>query len=486
MKKEMKILLVSLIAVFFASLFAGSFAGALTLNEYLAQVQSKNKTFKSLDASANAAGGRFANEDLDLSPVLTLQGNYLDDKSLQIFGPGVELDRNQVKTYSLGLSKKFSSGTTVAASTGVQGVLTDMSDGGTSGSIDTYSGFAELSLTQSLWKDFFGHATRLRWEREAALRTQEKQSYNLQARQTLVQAESHYWDLIYAQENIKIRQAGLDRAKAILQWVQRRFSNGIGDKADVLNAKGLAEQRELEVLNAQDDLRTAQQNVADDLEIGDIKDLPEFSGNLGQKRPLQSYVSTGKIDGRVVKLDAYLSMLEAKAKAVSSEEAEDSLRPDLVLQGSYKTNGYDDDLNGSWSHVSDPGHPTSSIGVQFRWLLDWDTKGAVRNTAKLDALAASYKQERALLESDSSWRELNRKNNELGKQIDVAERIADTQMAHALAERNKLSKGRAITSDVIIAEQDADEAALNLTKLKTEQRKLEAQGRLYVAVEEAQ
>jgi outer membrane protein TolC len=455
------------------------------LDEYLVQVHNKNSNFKAYDASTNAAEGRFATADLELSPILTLQGNYLDDQSLTIYGPGVELTRNQVKTYSLGLSKEFSSGTTAAISTGVQGVLTDLSNGGQSSSIDTYSGFAQVSLSQSLWKDFFGHSTRLRWEREGIQRTQEKQSYNLQARQTLIDAESNYWDLIFSQEDIKIREAGLTRAREILQWVQRRFSNGIGDRADVLNAQGLAQQRELELLNAKDDLRTAQQKVADDLQLKDVKELPMISGNLDVKRPLQSYISSGKIEGRVVRLDAYLSVLDAKAKAVSSEEANESLKPDLVVQGSYKTNGYDDDLNGSWSRVTDPGHPTTNVGVQFKWFLDWETKGSVRNTAKMDALAASYKQERALIESDSSWSELNRKNNELTAKIEVAQKIADTQMAHAAAERIKLSKGRAITSDVILAEQDADEAALNLTRLKTMQRKLETQGRLYVAIEEA-
>jgi outer membrane protein TolC len=484
MKREIKVLIFSLLAVFFASFFAGGFAQALTLEEYLAQVQSKNKNFRSFEASTSAAEDRFATMDLDLSPALTLKGSYLDDKALVIYGPGIELTRNQVTTYSAELSKKFSSGTTAAVSTGVQGVRTDVTGFGGGAPIETYSGFAEVSLSQSLWKDFFGHATRLRWEREEALRTQEKQSYNLQARQTLIAAESAYWDLIYAQEDIKIREAGLDRAKAILQWVQRRNSNGIGDKADVLNAQGLAQARELELLNAKDDLRTAQQKVADQLEIKNLTELPDLQGNLGQNRSVKSYVNPATAKNRIVRLDAYLAILDAKAKAVAADESQDSLRPDLVVQGSYKTNGYDDDLNGSWSKTTDPGHPTVNVGVEFRWLLDWETKGAARNAAKMDALAATLKKERQLIESDSDWSELLRKNDELSKKIVVAQKISETQTAHAAAERQKLSKGRAITSDVITAEQDADEAALTLTKLKTEQRKLESQGRLYIAIGE--
>ena len=276
----------------------------------------------------------------------------------------------------------------------------------------------------------------------------------------------------------------MDRAKAILQWVQRRNSNGIGDKADVLNAQGLAQARELELLNAKDDLRTAQQKVADQLEIKNLSELPDLQGNLGQNRSVKSYVNPASAKNRIVRLDAYLAILDAKAKAVVAEESQDSLRPDLVVQGSYKTNGYDDDLNGSWAKTTDPGHPTVNVGVEFRWLLDWETKGAARNAAKMDALAATLKKERQLIESDSDWSELLRKNDELSKKIAVAQKISETQTAHAAAERQKLAKGRAITSDVITAEQDADEAALTLTKLKTEQRKLESQGRLYIAIGE--
>ena len=51
----------------------------------------------------------------------------------------------------------------------------------------------------------------------------------------------------------------------------------------------------------------------------------------------------------------------------------------------------------------------------------------------------------------------------------------------ALVEKDKLSKGRTITSEAITAEQDAAETALTLMKLRTEQRKLESQAKLFIA-----
>jgi hypothetical protein len=177
-------------------------------------------------------------------------------------------------------------------------------------------------------------------------------------------------------------------------------------------------------------------------------------------------------------------MLDAQVKKVNAQEAAESVRPDLVLQGQYKTNGYGDNDNQALSNINDRNYPTTSVGVNFTWLLDWDTKNAVRNSAQKDALAAQLKKERQLLESRTSWSEFNRRHAELSAQIKAAGVLSEVQTNKAAAERDKLSKGRSITSNVITAEQDAAESQLTLTKLKAEQRKLESQGRLFVKIQE--
>lgn len=455
----------------------------MTLEEYLARVQNESRSVKALEASTEAAEFRYLQADLELSPVLTLKGSYLDDKSLDTPGPGMTMSHVEAREYSMGLAKKFSTGTKASVTTGVASQSTTIDAGGpTANEITKNEGFMAFGLAQSLWKDFFGHATRLRWDRQEAQQLAEKQSYSLKTKQALIDAEAAFWDHVYLEQDLEIRKDNLERARKIESWVQRRVGNGIGDRADLLNAQGLVAARELEVINAVDELEASKKNIADILEIGESESVPTLTANLDKSRSMISYVEGGS-SGKVIRLDSYLAVLEARAKEVGALEAADSVRPDLVLEGQYRTNGYDTTMRKAYSNSTDKDHPTTAVALTFTWLLDWETTGGVKTTAKQDALAAKLTKEKKLIESETAWEEIQRRHMELGKKIEASDKMAKIQTAKAAAERDKLSKGRSITSQVVTAEEDAAESVLVLNKLKVAQRKLESQGRIFVKVE---
>lgn len=477
MKKTMK---QAVCFLFLTQIFVIPVRG-MSLDEYLSVVQNRNKTYASLQALQGAATFRFEQENIELSPILTGGANYLDDKSLTSNGVGV-ITHQQVRSYNLGLAKKFSTGTKASVTGSVQAVNAEGTMGVVPFNTESHTGTLGFTLSQSLYKDLFGRGTHLRWERERALQRQEQGTYDLQAKQTLIDAETAFWDLFYLQEELQLRKEGRERAKKIEGWVKNRFQNGIGDRADLLNAQGLVAARELLELAAQDQLLGAKKTVADQMQWARDQEIPKMEAHFEDIRPLSQFVS-GK-SGRVVRLDSYLAILEAQAKSVGASEALDKVRPDVVLSGQYKTNGYDTSDTGALNRMTDKDHPVTGVGLSFSWILDWETKDAVRNTAKQEALAAQLKKEQKLLESDTAWNEINRRHGELTKQIQVAAQISTIQAQRAAAERDKLAKGRSITSQVITAEQDAAEAALTLTKLRAQQRKLESQGRLFVKLEE--
>ncbi len=456
---------------------------ALSLDEYLAIVAQKHGGLKALDASKEAAEGRKTSQEIDLSPVLTLSGSYLDDKKTTASSPTYLINHNEVRSYSLGLAKKFVSGTQLQVSTTAQQINTDYTNSGTGGAAQVGVGAAALSFSQSLWKDSFGVGTRKKVERQKLTADLEQQGYDLQAQQLLIDAEAAYWDLIYQQNEVELRSSSLERAKRIETWVKQRYGNGIGDKADVLNAQGLLATRELQLVMSQDDLKAAQQKVIDILELKKGDSLPELKGDMNSRRDLTSYLG-GQKTGRVLRLDSYLSVIESKAKALVADEVVESMKPDLSLSGSYQTNAYvyGEGVTSGFNQATKTDKPTAYVALQLTWLLDGDVKNANRNAAKKDALAAALRQERKLLESESTWSEIQRRYSELSKKIELAAKISRVQTDKAAAERDKLSKGRSITSQVITAEQDAAEAELTLSKLKVEQRKLEVQGRLFVKV----
>jgi hypothetical protein len=125
-----------------------------------------------------------------------------------------------------------------------------------------------------------------------------------------------------------------------------------------------------------------------------------------------------------------------------------------------------------------------AVGLKLSWLLDGDLKKGTRNAAKQDALASDLKSYRKILESDTAWSEMQRRHSELSQKIISAQLMAQIQVEKSNTERDKLSKGRTVTSQVITAEQDADEALSVLTKLRAEQRKLESNTRLFIRLQE--
>jgi hypothetical protein len=218
------------------------------------------------------------------------------------------------------------------------------------------------------------------------------------------------------------------------------------------------------------------------MELKDSDPFPVIEGDIGASRPLNTLVSGGK--GRVVQIEAYIKSLDAKVSAVSAEEVEDKFRPDLVLTGSYNTNALGQDMPDASQNLADVDRPTAKVSLNFQYLFDTSVKKAAKDGARKQALANRMIAERQLLESDSAWSELNRRYNEMSKRVQSAEQINKLQSDRARATNDLFNKGRTITMNVVDAENDAATSELNLSRLKTEQRKMEAQGRLYMTVEE--
>ena len=118
------------------------------------------------------------------------------------------------------------------------------------------------------------------------------------------------------------------------------------------------------------------------------------------------------------------------------------------------------------------------------YMFDTSVKNSARGAARKEALAAQLMSEKKNLESETQWIELNRRYSEMSKRVENASEMSRLQSAAAKAQTDLFNKGRSITATVINAEEDSGAAELNLTKLKSEQRKMEAQGRLFVVIEE--
>lgn len=472
MKKHKYTLLLSLI-------FAHAGASAMTLEQYLAEVQKRNKDFQAYSTSKEAAEDRRQAGDIGLSPVLTMAGGYLSDEA-QPQTIGTKIVSRQ---YSLGVAKEFSTGTKASVTGNVQ--QTKIRDVPPAfASLSDYSASSlGLSLSQSLWKNFFGNGTRLRQQRQAAAASLEKESLNLQQRQILIDAEMAYWDYLYQQEELKSRTESLERAKKIETWLKRRYADGINDKADYLNGQALTASRQLLLDSTRDQAIAAEKNIRLFLEMDDQEKIPSLESDFKQPRDIRALI--GGDSGRVLRLDAYLAALDAKTRNLGAKEAADQLKPDLVLQGSYNTNSnIQSSPDVALNKIVNLDIPTAKLGLNFTYIFDTDAKLSQESLYRKEALAAQLKSERKMLESETAWAELLRRYGEMLKQIDTAERISQIQINRAKEQALKLARGRAVTSDVVNSEEDASTSILTLNRLRSEARKMEAQSRLFIRLNE--
>lgn len=456
-------------------------AVAMDLQEYLKTVESKHKTVQALNVSQEAADLREEAGDIDLVPVLTAGVSYLNDKSPLSQFALLGASESKSLNYNLGLAKRFSSGTTAS----IYGNTAEFENVGTIADPRFQKfgvGALGVSLSQSLWKDAFGRATRLRWDRQAAATKAEKGNYDLQKRLLLIQAETAFWNYFLAEEALRIGRTSLERAKKIEGWTKRRVGDGISDRADLLETQGLVSARQLQLITVQDEQESAKRQIRDYLELAPSESFPVLNGDISQVRPLNSLIE-GKT-GKVVALEAYLASLAAKAKNIAAREVEEFYRPDLVLSGAYNTNAFTEDMPSATSHLTDTERPTAKIALNINYQFDTSVKKAAKDAARKDALAAQLQSEQKMLESDSAWIELNRRYIEMSKRVDAATDSVRIQMARSKAQTDLFNKGRSITFNVVNAEEDVATAELNLYRLKSEQRKMEAQGRLFITLEE--
>ena len=448
---------------------------AMTLDEYMGLVLKKNRLVNSYEISIEASKEKMVAGDLILAPILTAGYSMASDKS----EPSAVADKRSTNTASLGLAKKFSTGTSVTLS--AQTLKYEYDIPVVSGNIGYSTGGLGLSLQQSLWKDFLGHATRLRQDRESMTNKLENFGFELQKRITLIQTESDFWDCLVAQEDLKLKQDNFERAKKLDSWTSNRVNNGISDQSDLLQVRALANLRGLELATAKVALKSRETKIKENIDFSQSDSIPELTANLTDTR---SYVSDLAKKKNIVKLDTYLTSLEAEVKQKVSEEVVDSLRPDLALLGKYNTSSYNTDNSEMQKNISKTDRPITFVGVSLSWLFGSDAKNSQLLSAKKDALASSYRAEQAKISSENSWQEHLRQYELIKGNVLTLEKIAQLQRDRAKSEQVKFTKGRTITSNVVNAETDAAQAEVNYLTAKSGLRKLEASTQLFISISE--
>jgi len=255
----------------------------------------------------------------------------------------------------------------------------------TSNSYKYSNGSIEVDLTQPLLKNFWIDSTRLTIRLAKNQLKSSEQGLRLQVITSVTAVENAYYELIYAQENVKVQQEALDLAQTQLDQDRQRVQIGTLAQLDV-------QQDEAQVATSKANLIAAQYTLVTDQNI--LKNLLTDQYARWHDRdiqptatitnaPLQLFdVQDSWSKGMTMRPDLLQSRLSVEAQGIQLKFDRNQLFPELDLKGTYGYGGSGgQQYSDTFGQINDGSQPFYSYGAQLSLPL---SNVKARNTLKSD------------------------------------------------------------------------------------------------------
>ncbi len=455
-------------------------SGVLDLETYIDQVQDRHEGFKAARSIREATQSRSTESELLTLPRLSAQIQSVIDERPQV-QPAFLGTRTTDQLYRISVDQATSFGTT--ARLGYQFNYRQI-DGVNAQFVPRnsfYLGTPTLELSQQLLKNGFGSEIRAQKEvgRAAAQASSFEQSYR--ARGILVEARAAYWRAAVAQKIVDAQKLLLQRARKMADWSNRRVRLQLADRADSIQADALVKVRQLELQNAEDELKNAAR-LLNSLRNAPVSKLDTLEEALqGLDAPIVES-SLGEVERKLsapmrddVKQAQELSKL-ASAQAILGEEKN---RSQLEVYGAYALNSLEPDATRGWQNSWSTSNPTTTLGVRFATPLDFSLASKTKEAYLKESVAAESVYQRRLIDQQREAQELAFQIRAANQRVRLLKEIEETQEQKLNNERERLYKGRSTTFQVLQFEQDASLAQVNLIRTQGELKTLLARTELY-------
>jgi outer membrane protein len=410
---------------------------------------------------------------ISYSPTVVLDANLVQLRAPTNPGGG-----RTVHLHSAGIVWRSPVGTVVSA----EGVMTQglPADGGPS------QGGVVLGVSQPLLRDAWltGAALPLR---EAELQTAVQREVFRQALNALiVEVETGYWDLAVAEADMVIKTRSLARARQQFEDTQENIRRGILAPTEVYVVEENVVFFELEVTQAEENLRRARRRLADLLQLQ--TDVAVVATQPMEKPELQVPV-VGAILATGMDLNPRLIAQRHRHALAQLRErhAHNQALPGLDVSASLSLLGQDPRYPAAWgATLADP-TPEARAGLRFSLPLDRGAQSALVDAAVLES-------ERERLELAGAERqvtfEILNGVSDLQNQLELlalTEKQVELAELKLGAETEKYQGGLSTLADVVRFQRDLDNALIRLQRVTRgvrvgQVRLLAAQGDLHQRV----
>ena len=274
---------------------------------------------------------------------------------------------------------------------------------------DNSGGSIGVQLTQPLLKNFWIDNTRLTIRVAKNRLKYSEQGLRLQVITSVSDVENAYYELIYAQENVKVQQEALALAQTQLDQDKQRVQIGTLAQLDVQQDGAQVATSKANLIAAQSTLNTAQntlKNLLTDEYLRwhdqDIQPTATITN-----APLQLFdVQDSWSKGMTERPDLLQARLDVEKQGIQLKFDRNQLFPELDLIGTYGYNGAAREFSGAFNQFNEGDRPFYSYGAQLSVPL---SNVRARNTAKSDkvtmqqlVLTLKQSEQNAMVEIDNA------------------------------------------------------------------------------------
>jgi outer membrane protein TolC len=433
---------------------------AITMEEYIGQVELKNGGIRATKISAEAKSKRSLEGALFFKPSFFFNGEYYDDQR-PTNAPAFQGSQTIRRTLQAGLSQNFRLGTKASISYNYYHTQIIGAGTGILAQPKFYDLAPKIDITQSLWRNFLGS------EFEAAEKAQiaavEAGAYadTFARKQLLVQAENAYWRLYFAQTSLKVQEASLERAKKLRDWNSNRVRSNLVDEVELLQAEANLQNRELEYQDTISEVDTA---------LKDFNSIREDQGDIkleGTKDQAADYILNASLPQKsIMREDVLAFQANQKVAVANAALGTERNKPVLEVYGSYSMNGRNKNYSEAWDQSMTGTRPFSIIGLRFVTPLALGEVAEYKKAFAQEVVASEMSFKRKTYEVEREWDILSSRFENFKKRLTLAQKLEKVQERKLFNEKRRFNQGRTTTFQVLQFEQDFANA--QLLKLRNE------------------
>lgn len=301
---------------------------------------------------------QFATSLSQLDWSIALTGGLSRDESEALTGGIIE--RTDSLTSSLTLTKSLLTGTNLSIEYSRISNQYDFEPGSTPTFNSSLTGDTlTFSVTQNLWNNSFGKATRAELSAAEKALEQARLLRLVSLQETVLKGIRLYWETFTARRNFEESVAARDRYIKLVDSVRRKSSFGYTNpgelaqtEAELLAREATVKSESLTYLTKMDELKTFL-NISATTEVDVVASLDV---------PAMPLLTTAEVE----KLRAFrIQDLKLQSSQLSERAAESRSGPRLALVAELASNGVNDQATDSFSEMLAQDHPRAYVGLQL-------------------------------------------------------------------------------------------------------------------------